>query len=104
MKITHLTALAILFFTSSAMARSVPEVSHVSVLSVKREVFYFKVDKEFVGAFIEVYDQKGVLLIKEQVSKRKMIIDFFHREPGMYTIKIAKNGVVEEFECLYGIR
>ena len=104
MKITHLIALVILLSSTAVLAGQSPEAHHVFVISVQREVFYFKVDKEFLGATIEVYDTQGVLLVTEKVIKRKMIIDFFQRAPGLYTIKIAKGNTVEEFECLYGIR
>ena len=103
MKTFNLTIL-VLLISISAFSRQSPEKHHVSVKSVKREVFYFKVDKEFLGATVNVYDKKGILIATEKAARRKNIIDFFHYEAGVYTIVITKGVLVEEFECMYGIR
>ncbi len=105
MKLICLTAILILFYSSPALSRhKKPEAGHVSVLSVKREVFYFKVSKQFLGATVEVLNKAGETIYTEKITKRKTILDFFHWEAGTYTIKITKGELVEEFECAFNFR
>jgi hypothetical protein len=60
----------------------------VSVLAVRNDLFYFKVDKLFIGAVVEVYSSHGDLVLTQTVIRHKMLIDFFERQPDVYTIKI----------------
>ena len=74
--------------------------SPVRVLSTKSDIFYFKVEKEFMNASIEVYDSKGQLLIRGVVTHTKTIIDFYNEAPGHFTVKIKKGDVEEIFEYI----
>jgi len=67
----------------------------VKVISTKREIFYFKVDKGFVGALVEVFDKHGNKVIEQHIEKRKVIVDFFYDQPGKYTIRVS-NGTDEQ--------
>ena len=67
----------------------------VKVISTKREIFYFKVDKDFVGALVEVFDKQGNKVIEQHIEKRKVIVDFFYDQPGVYTIRVS-NGNDEQ--------
>ena len=105
MKVIKLTTILILFFCSPVLSNDKkPDESLVSVLSIKREIFYFKVTKALLGGTVEVYDTHGAIVLTEKVIKRKMIVDFFHREPGTYTIKIVKGDYIEVFECSFNLR
>jgi hypothetical protein len=103
MKTFNLTIL-ILLVALTAFSKQNPEKNHVSVKTVKREIFYFKVDKQFLGATVNVYNKQGMLIVTEKVARRKNIIDFFDQYAGTYTIVITKGELVETFECMYGIR
>lgn len=69
----------------------------VRVLSIKSDIFYFKVDKIFLGATVEVYAQNGEIIFTEKVTNRKTIVDFYFEDPGTYTIRLKKDGKEEHF-------
>ncbi|WP_143164974.1 hypothetical protein [Chryseolinea serpens] len=70
--------------------------SCIEVLSIKRDIFYFKTPEDLTGATIEVYSA-DTLIFTNQVAHRKTLIDFYFEKPGVYTIKIIKGAKVEEF-------
>lgn len=72
-------------FAASGMAKA---HRPVSILAVRNDLFYFKVDKLFIGAVVEVYSSSGDLVLTQTVTRHKMLIDFFERQPDAYTIKI----------------
>jgi hypothetical protein len=69
----------------------------VSVLSVRSDLFYFKVNKAFRGATVEVYASSGQLVYAGQVTRHRMLIDFFDRQEGDYTIRIKKDSVEVDY-------
>lgn len=105
MKAIRLAAMVILLFCSPAFSKDkTPVETHVIVLSIKNEIFHFKVSKDFLGAVVVILNQEGLVVHSEKVVKRKTIVDFFHRDPGNYTIKITKGEITETFECSINIR
>jgi hypothetical protein len=86
MKLTTLTAaIAVFFVAGSSYAHG---HRPVSVLTVRNDLFYFKVDKAFIGAVVEVYASSGELVMKQTVTRHKMLIDFYDRNNDDYTIRI----------------
>jgi hypothetical protein len=69
----------------------------VKVLSTKRDIFYFKVDKEFLGATLEVFDQEGNKVIEQKIEKRKVLVDFYYDQPGEYEIKVSYGPMERSF-------
>jgi len=69
----------------------------VSILSTKRDVFYFKINKVLLGATIEVYSSKGELIFTSKITHRKAIVDFYEEGSDTYSIRLRKNDRVEEF-------
>ncbi|HEY5748960.1 MAG TPA: hypothetical protein VIU12_22985 [Chryseolinea sp.] len=69
----------------------------ISVISMKRDIFYFKTASNFTGALVEVYSPSGDLIFTGQVLRHKSLIDFYFETPGTYTIKITKGSETEEF-------
>jgi len=61
------------------------------------DVFYFKVDKELLGAELEIYSQDGVKLLTQKLDHRKVLIDFYYENPGKFIIMIKKGDIQEEF-------
>jgi hypothetical protein len=105
MKVLRLAAILVLLCCSPILAKDKkPNESLISVISVDREIFYFRVAKQLLGGTVDVYDQQGLVVHSEKVIKKKMIVDFFHREAGTYTIKITKGEHVEVFECSFNYR
>ena len=93
-----ITSLLFFFIVASvAFAKEGPGDPAVSVISTMNDVFYFKIDKEFVGASVEVYNAKDELIIAKVIPDRRSIIDFYYQDPGKYTIKIKKGEKEEKF-------
>ena len=71
----------------------------ISVLAVRNDLFYFKVDKAFIGARVEVYASSGELIFTDTIRHHKMLIDFFDKGEDNYTIKIKSQST--EVNYLY---
>src|SRR6187401_2336457 len=67
----------------------------VKVLSTKRDIFYFKIEKELIGSTLEVFDKHGTKVIEQRIDKRKVLVDFYYDQPGTYSIRIS-NGTQEQ--------
>lgn len=98
---------SMLFLCLAASADEIKaKSSSVHVVSSRMDVFYFKIDKEFIGAELEIYSQDGQKLMNQKLDHRKVLIDFYFENPGNYIILFKKNGTQEEFkftkqdECL----
>jgi hypothetical protein len=92
-----------LMLLSATVFANDPKSNHpVRVLSARMSVVYFKVDKDFIGASVEVYSEKGELILSQDVTHRKALIDFYYETPGIYTIKIKKGDREEVFNYIKG--
>jgi hypothetical protein len=96
-----ITAAAILFlsFASVSSFATAEKAESVQVLSTKRYIFYFKVDKSLVGGVAEIYTADNVQVGTEKIEHVKNIVDFFYLAPGTYTVKIRKDD--KEFSFTY---
>jgi hypothetical protein len=79
---------AALLVVCSAMG-ALGDPGPVKVLSTNRDIFYFKIDKEFLGALLEVFDRDGNKVIEQRLEKRKVLLDFYYDQPGRYSIRIS---------------
>ncbi len=68
------------------------------VPSKHKGLFVIKVDREFIGASVEIFYSNGDVVTRQVLHKRKMIVDFANVKAGEYTIRVSKDGRVEEFE------
>jgi hypothetical protein len=86
----YMKPIALLTITFCLLAGNGMANAHrpVSVLAVRNDLFYFKVDKLFIGAVVEVYSSTGDLVLTQTVTRHKMLIDFYEKQPDAYTIKI----------------
>ena len=66
-------------------------------VSGKNDIFFFKVDKEFQGGEVSIYNDKNELLEKARVVFTKMMFDFYDLKPGKYTIRLTKDKLSKEF-------
>lgn len=64
----------------------------VKVVSKAKDVVYFKVSCEMIGASMEVYDETGKVIYTDKVTDKKVIVDFYAEPSGTYTIHVQKNG------------
>ena len=70
----------------------------VKVLSKAKDVVYFKVSCEMVGASLVIYDEAGNVIHSDVVTGKKMIVDFYAEPSGSYKIHVVKNGSEEVIE------
>jgi len=97
MKTLKTLVLLVALITGSQLVQAKDKTcSCIEVLSIKRDIFYFKSTEDFTGATIEVYSF-GKLIFTDTLVHRKTLIDFYFEKPGEYTIKIIKGSKVEEF-------
>lgn len=89
-------AVAVLLIAASTMG-AFGDPGPVKVISTKREIFYFKVDKEFTGSLLEVFDAEGNKVIEQRIDKRRVIVDFYYDQPGQYIIKVSNDNKEEIF-------
>jgi hypothetical protein len=90
-----LMVLLVMGVVLSTLASPVEEVSVVP--SKYKNLFVFKIDKQYVGATVEVYYSNGDLVAAQKIKKRKMIIDFCDTKFGEYTIRVVKGDKKQEF-------
>ncbi len=74
--------------------------TYVHVMATRMDVFYFKIEKEFLGAQLEIYSQDGAPVFSQTVDHRKVLIDFYYEDEGMFTIHFKKGEFQEEFNFL----
>jgi hypothetical protein len=87
----------LLLLGTVAFAGKSPD-SNVSVLSIKRDIFYFKVCPSMIGALVEVRGEDGKLIASQEISHKKSIIDFYFEKPGHFTITITKGDKQVNFQ------
>jgi len=99
-KITLLTWLLFIALLSQAETSPTKTPAHVHIVSKRMNVFYFKVDKEFLGADLEIYDMDGKKLFTQKVERRKILIDFYYEDAGKFIIFVKKGDTLEEFQFI----
>jgi len=99
MKTTIKTLLIIFALYAAPSFAAAPKPQElVHVLSTKRYVFHFKVDKQMIGGTVSIFDGNHALIMNEAITQSKNIIDFFELAAGYYTIRIQKGDKEVNFE------
>ena len=62
----------------------------VDVLFTSHDVFYFKVDKGWIGGEVDIVSEDAKQISAQKLDKKKIMIDFFDLAPGTYRIVIKK--------------
>lgn len=75
---------------------------HVHVRAARMHIVYMKLDREIVGATLEVYSEQGKLILTQILSERKILLDFDNQHGGIYKIKIIKGDEIEEMDYING--
>jgi hypothetical protein len=84
----------------TALAGKTKSKSSVHLISTRMDVFYFKIDKKFIGSDLEIYSQDGLKVLTQKIDRRKVIIDFYFENPGKFIIMFKKDGHHEEFSFI----
>ena len=85
-----------LLLASPSFSQAKPK-QDFKVLSTKRQVLYFKVNKSFVGGVVEVYDENRNFLESDDLPHTHTMIYFEEMPAGNYFIKVTKGDKVIEF-------
>jgi hypothetical protein len=72
----------------------------VHIMSARMDVFYFKLEKEFLGAQLDIYSEDGVTLFSQTIDHRKVLIDFYFENAGKFIIHFEKGNFQEEFNFI----
>ena len=70
----------------------------VSVSAKDKNLFVVKTDRKFRGASIEILSSGGERVTVQQMTGKKMVIDFGDVEQGLYIIRVSKGNTVKEFQ------
>jgi hypothetical protein len=97
MKLTAIIT-CLFFVMTSSVLEAKPKRPEIHVISKRLDIFYFKVQKEVIGAEIEVYSESGDKLMQDTITEKRTLIDFYYENPGHYIIKIKKGDVVQSFD------
>ena len=103
MKIPIIISFALLI-SIGAHAAVDPGDHVISNASVKHEVLSFKVNKRLIGATVEIYNYRGILVATSTVSKRKMRLSFVDFATGRYRIIVRNGDCSETLEYSFGYR
>lgn len=96
MKLTLVITCLMISLTSLASSKEPKKPVHI--LANRMDCLYLKVEKEMIGAKIEVYSRKGEQLISQTVTKSRALIDFYYEDPGNFTVKITKGDIEISFD------
>jgi len=89
--------IALVMLAIAVFAQSGETYPEIKVLSKMRDAFYFKVSRDLLGSQVEVIHDNGKVVAKEELKGRKMLVDFFDMESGIYTIRITQGRYVKTF-------
>jgi hypothetical protein len=88
---------AILLVTLITVVNVCSARNPVSILAINSSIIYLKIDKNMIGASLEVEDENGNNLVIEKIMHRKVIVDFYFKKPGKYRIKIKMGDIEQVF-------
>jgi hypothetical protein len=101
MKTPLAIAVSLSLLTAAATVFAVPTEAPVHVISAhQKNLFVFKVNKNWKGATVEVQATNGEYVTRQKMYKRKMIINFCDVKSGTYKIKVTHGDHVEEFQYI----
>jgi hypothetical protein len=94
----HIIVLFVLLASVSvSFAKPRPRLDF-KILSTKKHILYFKVNRAFIGGVVEVYDQNKTRIESDELPHTHSMIYFDEAPAGYYTIKIKKNDRLVEFK------
>ena len=80
---------AVVLFMVTFTSMSAPLLG-VEVLTTSHDIFYFKVDKGWIGGEVDVVAENSKQILAQKLDKKKMVVDFFDLAPGTYKIVVKK--------------
>lgn len=95
---TLITLVVAFVFLATVSPAAVPADDTIIGHGKNKSLFVFKAKKKFLGATVEVYSSQGKLVTAQNISRRKMIIDFAYVKKDTYTIRIIKGDAKKELQ------
>jgi len=96
-KIIFLVGVLILVLVTAAYSKGKPP-KDFTLLSVKKQAVYFKVNKAFLGGKVEVYDANENFLEGEDLAHTHTMLYFEEIPKGVYTVRVKKGDLCTEFK------
>jgi hypothetical protein len=97
MKKIFIAPVLLLAIAGLAHGRPKPQRKELKVISNKKHTVYFKVDKSFIGGWVEVYDQSQACLEADSLPHTHTMVHFNEMPSGFYTVKVKKGNKSTEF-------
>ncbi|HEV8513127.1 MAG TPA: hypothetical protein VGQ59_07610 [Cyclobacteriaceae bacterium] len=97
MKKIFIAPVLLLSIASITQARPKPPRKELTVISDKKHVVYFKVNKSFIGGLVEVYDESQSCLEADSLPHTHTMVHFNEMPAGHYTVKVKKGNKLAEF-------
>jgi len=98
MKKIFIAPILLLAIAAVAQARPKPPRKELKVISNKKSVVYFKVDKSFIGGWVEIYDESKTCLEADSLPHTHTMVHFKEMPAGRYTVKVKKGSKSTEFD------
>ncbi len=96
-KIIFLICVLLLVLVKISFSKEKP-LKNFKVISDKKNILYFKVDKSFVGGWVEVYDEAKGCLEADSLPHTHTMIYFEEMPKGIYVIRVKKGDLFTEFK------
>ncbi len=89
--------IVMLLIASVSFAKPKPR-NDFKILSVKKNVLYFKVDRAFVGGVVEIYDANKKFMEADSLPHTHTMIYFDEMPSGHYVVTVKKGRKHTEFK------
>lgn len=89
--------LLLLTIGAIAQGRPKPQRRDLKVLSNEGGVVYFKVDKSYVGGWVEIFDENNACLEADSIPHTHTMVYFDQMPTGRYKVKVKKGRKSAEF-------
>ena len=97
MKKIFIAPVLLLSIAGTASARPKPQRKELTIISNKKRVVYFKVDKSFIGGYVEIYDDSKTCLEADSLPHTHTMVHFEEMPAGHYNVIVKKGMKSTEF-------
>jgi hypothetical protein len=97
MKKIFIAPVLLLSIATFTQARPKPPRRELKVISNKKSIVYFKVDKSFIGGWVEIYDESKACLEADSLPHTHTMVHFDEMPAGHYTVRVKKGSKSTEF-------
>src|SRR5579871_5879732 len=100
-KFLFLVGVMVLVAVTATVTHAKPKPKNeLTIIFVKKQVVYFKVDKSFIGGSVEIYDKDNNCLEADSLPHTHTMVHFDEVPTGHYIVKVKKGSRYTEFEYI----